>query len=230
MLRSRTPAAFLIKTLTLKSPYWIIQIDPPVQKVSWRSGLLCYVMLCIGLSACVRPCGLVNRQTIEWIGTAGVNVYICLKKWEWTHQHPWKILTHSEKRHADSGENKEELYGHEQGKQEERGELGRELCIVCVWLDAMGQRLSHAFMNAYFKQSPSWANLYCSPEWGCWLKANYMLQIWPLVKSLLIWHGLDTGLGACLWASAPDSHARVSTNLSGTRRQDAWWMLWGLCL
>ena len=39
MLRSRTPAAFLIKTLTLNSPYWIIQIDPPAQKVSWRSAL-----------------------------------------------------------------------------------------------------------------------------------------------------------------------------------------------
>lgn len=125
--------------------------------------------------------------------------------------------TYSEKRQAESGENEEELYWHEQGKREERGEFGRELGIVCVWLDAMGQRLSHAFMNAYFKQSPSWANLYCSPEWGCWLKANYMLQIWPLVKTLLIWHGLDCGLGACLWASAPDSHACVSTNLRGNK-------------
>lgn len=94
----------------------------------------------------------------------------------------------------------------------------------------MGQRLSHAFMNAYFKQGPSRANLYCSPEWGCWLKANYTLQIWPLVKTLLIWHSLDSGLGACLWAPAPDSHASVSANHRGTRRQRAWWMLWGLCL
>ena len=86
---------------------------------------------------------------------------------------------------------------------------GREPGIVRIWLDAMGQRLSHAFMNAYFKQSPSWANLYCSPEWGCWLKANYTLQIWPLVKTLLIWHSLDSGLGTCLWARAPESHAHV---------------------
>lgn len=116
------------------------------------------------------------------------------------------------------------------GKANGEKTAGRELCIVCVWLDAMGQRLLHAFMNAYFKQSPSWANLYCSPEWGCWLKANYTLQIWPLVKTLLIWHGLDSGLGACLWASAPDSHAHVSTNQRGIRRQHAGWMFWGLCL
>lgn len=58
------------------------------------------------------------------------------------------------------------------GKANGEKTAGRELCIVCVWLDAMGQRLLHAFMNAYFKQSPSWANLYCSPEWGCWLYAT----------------------------------------------------------
>lgn len=87
----------------------------------------------------------------------------------------------------------------------------REGAALCVWLDAMGQRLSHTFMNAYFKHGPSRANLCCSPEWGCWLKANYTLQIWPLVKTLLIWHSLDSGLGACLWAKAPDSHASVST-------------------
>lgn len=99
--------------------------------------------------------------------------------------------------------------------------------IVRVWLDAMGQRLSHAFMNAYFKHSPSWANLCCLPEWGCWLKANYTLQIWPLVKTLLIRHGLDSGLGACLWASAPDSHACKSANQRGARSRRP---LWALCL
>lgn len=86
----------------------------------------------------------------------------------------------------------------------------REGAALCVWLDAMGQRLSRAFMNAYFKQDPSRANLCCSPEWGCWLRANYTLQIWPLVTTVLIWHSLDSGLGACLWAKAPDSHASVS--------------------
>lgn len=88
----------------------------------------------------------------------------------------------------------------------------REGAALCLWLDAMGQRLSHAFMNAYFKQDPSRANLCCSPEWGCWLRANYTLQIWPLVTTVLIWHSLDSGLGACLWAKAPDSHASVSTH------------------
>lgn len=111
-----------------------------------------------------------------------------------------------QRRDRREGEHEEELYRHERG---ERGQRGGGLGIVCVWLDAMGHRLSHAFMNAYFKQSPSWANLSCSPEWGCWLKANYTLQIWPLVKTPLIWHSLDSGLSACLWASAPDSHACV---------------------
>lgn len=112
------------------------------------------------------------------------------------------------------------------GKERRERTEGKDLGIVCLWLDAMGQRLSHAFMNAYFKQSPSRANLYCSPEWGCWLKANYMLQIWPLVKTLLIWHSLDSGLGECLWASSLDSYVFVSTNLRRTRRHRAQQMPW----
>lgn len=32
---------------------------------------------------------------------------------------------------------------------------GKERSIVCERLDAMGQRLSHTFMNAYLKQSPN---------------------------------------------------------------------------
>lgn len=174
------------------------------------------VLSCIGLCVSVCPCTLANNEL-------DLNGRVCWTfplKWGLVDQHPWEMLTNSGKREERLGGG--ELYRHERE--------GRELGIVCVWLDTMGQRLSHAFMNAYFKQSPSWANLFCLPEWGCWLKANYTLQIWPLVKTPLIWHSLDAGLGACLWASALDSHACVSTNHRGTRRLHAWWMVWGLCL
>lgn len=125
MLRSRTPAAFLIKTLALNSPYWIIQIDPTsaegVMKV--RPCRVMYRPARGGACPCTPP--------KQWVGFQKQRLlYISVKKEDWQKQRPWKMLTNSGKRQErERGENKEELYRHER---EERGQQGGSSAL-CVY-------------------------------------------------------------------------------------------------
>lgn len=126
MLRSRTPAAFSIKTLTLNSPYWIIQIGPPAQNVSWRSGL---AVLRSGL--CASLCTLANED----VNGRGCCAFLLLfflkkrkKKGKPTSVENVNKFSEDSRRRERGGGNKEELCRHER---DERGQQGGSpaLCV-----------------------------------------------------------------------------------------------------